>query len=186
MYNGYRNNASSREILMENKYGHAHFWLPWLGFFIVWGGVARFFENAEMYAPGWWFNTGGHTVFGVWCLLSRCFLIHHPRYMPYPFSWKWPKIFVAYAKRKPMQCLFRATVTWEITEFLYDIFIYPLVPEWGKAQKGWLDTYIDVLVANLSGYGTLQFIKLGLHHKIKSIFPLFRFFGFTAKRPAEL
>jgi len=85
-----------------------------------------------------------------------------------------------------MQCLFRVTVVWEGFEFMYDIFAYPFFPELGKAQKGFLDTFIDVLVANLSGYSMLWFIKLSWHCKIKKVFSLFKLWGFTAKNPVGL
>jgi len=164
---------------MNNKqYGNKHFWTPWLVFFVTWFLLAKLFDSSVIFDVGWYFNTAGHAVFGILWMLSRCFLIHHPSYTPLDFSWsRWV---VLKAKIYPLVTIFTVTCMWEFGEFLWDIFGYPFFPQLDKAQKGWLDTSIDIASANATALMTFHMLKLGWY-KRKEIFPLFQYFGISAK-----
>jgi len=165
---------------MEKTYGHLHFWIPWLLFFVVWFLFAKLFDSAAVYAPGWWFNTAGHAVFGVWWMLSRCFLMHHPKYIPLDQYWARQVIF--YAKNSPMLTVFTATSVWEIGEFAWDLLLFPIFPELDRAQKGVFDTSVDIVIANVAAHATFYMLRLGWY-RAKIVFPLFQFFGISAKEP---
>jgi len=166
---------------MSNKqYGHKHFWTPWLMFFITWFLLAKLFDSSVIFDTGWYFNTIGHAVFGALWILSRCFLMHHPSYIPFDFSWS--HAVVLRAKIYPLATILIVTCMWEFAELLWDIFGYPFFPELDMAQKGWLDTLIDILSANTTALMTFYMLKLGWHRR-KEIFPLFQYFGISAKEP---
>ena len=166
---------------MSNKqYGHKHFWIPWLLFFITWFFLAKLFDSSIIFDAGWYFNTIGHAVFGILWMLSRFFLMHHPSYVPLNFNWScWV---VLKTKIYPVITILVITLGWEFVEFLWDISGYLYLPELGKAQKSLLDTFIDILVADTTALISFYMLKSGWH-KRKEVFPLFQLFGISTKNP---
>lgn len=109
--------------------------------------------------------------------ICLCFI----RYILLDFSWaRW---IVSKAITYPIATIIVVTFGWEFGEFLWDILGYPFLPELGKAQKGWIDTSIDIAAANTTALTVFYMLKSGWY-KRKEIFPLFQYFGISIKESA--
>lgn len=115
----------------------ALYWLTHLYIWGVWG-----WREAELFNAAWWFDTAGHTIFGM--VMATNLLYNYKKYAMYgSFRIFGQGVLADLVTGK----ITKLAVYWELGELAFDFLIQPNLFTWmAKAQKGSADTIVDIVV----------------------------------------
>lgn len=129
----------------------------WSLFVYVW---LRGWNNAAMFDRGWWFDAGGHALFGFLGALTFFYLFR--RYAVRGIFNIAGDFFLALIIVSVVTSL---GLLWEGIELGYDLAIQPSVADWlAKAQKNSVDTTIDML--ENAGFAVLAMLAVAAYRAL--------------------
>lgn len=118
----------------------------WLTFIYFWGVLrwtrsGLFSEPTELWNAPWKFDTVGHAIAGAYLAFSFLYLFRN--YVAQGFFQLTGKKVLALVVWAIVEFLL---VAWELGEMMYDLWGQPYLPWLEKAQKGDIDTMVDIAV----------------------------------------
>lgn len=121
------------------------YWASHMYIWLIWG-----WKDSELFDSAWWFDETGHALAGIVGALTLLYL-----YKTYSLHGIFRFAGNKHLTKDIVEDVALFGILWELNEMLWDLYFQPNFPQIALAQKGVIDTVIDLIVNPLFAFFTL-------------------------------